>query len=290
LWACKGLRLCGCHLLRQFRAERLLALSHITLVAIGINKWIWATLFHLCELRFHPVVISVGAQKYVARKRFQDAEHALVVGGNLRIERVVDELVAGVHVGASDDDHIVRLAAFFRLHRPRGRALGVPGGEVRGEDGVPEPDLVAIVEDAVHFCGLVEGSCGIAVLEIPLPAGFDFGHVRIHHHILRTSQLLDGSTTRAVIPMRVADQENLDVAEVKAQLFDTVSYQRDRACKTAVDQNVALRRRDQVGGQALAPDVVDIANDSVGREGIRPVGARLRERASCGHQHDDHCA
>src|SRR5579864_4292832 len=69
---------CG-RLFCQFRAECLLALGNITLVAIGIDERVRPALFHSGVFRLHAVVISMRAKKNVARQGFQDAEHALVV-------------------------------------------------------------------------------------------------------------------------------------------------------------------------------------------------------------------
>ena len=74
-----------------------------------------------------------------------------IVGGDLRIGLVVDELVAGIDVGAADDDDVKGAAVFLLVEGPGGGALGVAGGEVRGERGAAEGDRVAVVKDAVDL-------------------------------------------------------------------------------------------------------------------------------------------
>src|SRR4029077_6392398 len=131
---------------------------------------------------------------------------------------------------------------------------------------------------------LVLGSPGIAELgsapKIDLSAVLDRGHVSIHHHVFGASQLLDGWAARAVIPMRVADQENLGVAEAKPQFFHARPNHRHGFFQIAVDQNISLRRGDQINGEPLAADVINISDDPVGRKRIGPVGRLLRHRAA----------
>ncbi len=142
------------------------------------------------------------------------------------------------------------------------------------------------VKHAIDFRGLVAGSRRFTVLKIALAAGLDLGHIRVHDHVFCSGQLLDRRASRAVVPMRVADEENLNVAELKSQFFDAVANQRDGGFETAVDEDVALRRGNQVGGEALAPDVVDISDDAIRRERVCPVRSSLCEGTPGKHERE----
>ena len=63
--------------------------------------------------------------------------------------------------------------------------------------------------------------------------------------------------------MSVADQQNPGVTEAESKLFNAVSNQRDRIFQAAVDEDVAFGGRDQVRGESLASDVVDIADHAM---------------------------
>src|SRR5207237_222931 len=77
---------------------------------------------------------------------------------------------------------------------------------------------------------------------------------------------------------RMADQENLHIAELEAELLDAGANQWDVRLEIAVDEDVALRRRDEVIRQPFAADVIQIAGDPERRKWLRPVGAILRRR------------
>ena len=66
---------------------------------------------------------------------------------------------------------------------------------------------------------------------------------------------------------------------LKPSVLDRFLDLRRRGFEIAVDEDVALRRGDQVGGQVLAADVVEIAGDAEWREGrgpLRRVGGELQ--------------
>ena len=63
----------------------------------------------------------------------EDFELVSIVGGDLGIGLVVDELVTGIDVGAADDDDVKRAAILLLVESPGGGALGMAGGEVRGQ-------------------------------------------------------------------------------------------------------------------------------------------------------------
>jgi len=82
-----------------------------------------------------------------------------------------------------------------------------------------------------------------------------------------------------VIEVAMTDQQNLDVVEVEAEAFDILLDRRNGALEIAIDENVSLGSGDQEGSQILAPDVINVGNDLVRREGRSPVGILLRKQS-----------
>ena len=103
-------------------------------------------------------------------------------------------------------------------------------------------------------------------MEVGFAAGFDNWHVRIHDFVFRVRHFVDLRAARAVIVVPVADEQDLRVGKVKAKCLDALFDLRGRRVEIAVDEDVALWRGDQVGGQILAADVVEIARDVERRE------------------------
>ena len=87
-----------------------------------------------------------------------------------------------------------------------------------------------------------------------------------------------------MVPVRVADEQDLDVAELESEFLDAGANQRDVGLEIAVDQDVPLRRRDQVVREPLAADVVEIAGDPERRKRLGPVGRLLGRRAGWAEQ------
>src|SRR6266705_3625157 len=135
----------------QFSAEILFLLGNALFVATRIDERVRASLFHERVLFLESEVAAMGTEENIAWQRLQNAPHALVVFGDLRVSLVVDELVARVHVGAAEHNHVVGLAAIRNLHRPRGTAFGMPWSEMRNEYRVTKFHFVTIVQYAVHF-------------------------------------------------------------------------------------------------------------------------------------------
>src|SRR4051812_42464699 len=85
----------------------------------------------------------------------------------------------------------------------------------------------------------------------------------------------------------MADQQDLDVLELEPELLDAGSDERDIRFEIAVDENVPLRRGDQIVRQPLAADVVEIARNAEGWKWLRPVRVVLRgNRAGERQGHD----
>ena len=102
------------------------------------------------------------------------------------------------------------------------------------------PDFVAIVQRPVHLGGWEERIRGSAILEISPATRFDYRHIRVHHKVFGASHFFYPSAPRAVVAMGVADEQDLDVAEMEAELFDAVLDERNRAFEAAVNQDMSL--------------------------------------------------
>src|SRR5438552_10728858 len=71
-----------------------------------------------------------------------------------------------------------------------------------------------------------------------------------------------------MIDVRLPREQNLDVLKVKTKLFDAGLNQWNRFFKSAVDQKMASRGSDQERCEIARADVIDICDDTVGREGL----------------------
>ncbi len=90
---------------------------------------------------------------------------------------------------------------------------------------------------------------------------------------------LEGGDAAGVIEMGVRVQDQAHVRDVEAERADVLEDQRGRVGQAAVDEHVAVRRRDEDRRQAARPDVPGIAEDPEGLlRGIplRTAGALLR--------------
>ena len=85
-----GLLWGGEFLFCQFGVEGLLPFGDVVFVAGGIDEGIGAARFHSRVFVEKSEVGAVGAQENVARQGFEDAPHAFVVAGDLRIGFVAD--------------------------------------------------------------------------------------------------------------------------------------------------------------------------------------------------------
>lgn len=136
------------------------------------------------------------------------------------------------------------------------------------------------MQDAVYICWREVHVGGVGVGEVVASAGFDGGHVSVHDHVLCAGELFDECAAAGVIDVGVADEKDLDVTEVKAEFFDAVLDLRDGALEVAVDEDVALRGGDEVGGEVAAADVVEVSGDTEWLLRRVPVGVVLREESA----------
>jgi hypothetical protein len=87
-----------------------------------------------------------------------------------------------------------------------------------------------------------------------------------------------------VVKVCVADEQYFDVAEMKAQLFDTLFDLIGRAFQIAIDQDVSLRGRNEESSQVPASDVIHVSDNVVRRKGRGPIRVGLRIEMTWGRR------
>ena len=161
-------------------------------------------------------------------------------------------------------------------------------GRPAGDQGdAAELDLVAVLQNAVDLAGLPAAG---RVEVLALAARGDHLVVAAHHVDLGAGQLLQQGVAGDVVGVGVAGQQDLDVGHLEAERLDGLADQGNGPLEAAVDQDVPLGRGDQVAGQILRADVVDVADDPVRREWLEPVDLADRgdghgEREGCDAKH-----
>src|ERR1700729_606224 len=168
--------------------------------------------------------------------------------GDVGIGWVVDELVTFQDAGAAYDNDVEDFARLGFIESVGDSAGSVTGSKMRDEGCTAEADFVAVMQDAVDVRGRIPHGFVVAESEISVAARFDSAHVGIHDEVFCVSLAQDGCTAGGVVRMRVADEKDFDVAEVKAEGFDTVLDLRGRSGEVAVDEDVSLRRDNEEGG------------------------------------------
>src|SRR6185312_15824372 len=129
-----------------------------------------------------------------------------------------------------------------------------------GQHSPTQADFVPVMQYPVDLHRFEVSVAISAVLEISLATGLNNIHVAVHDVILRASEFLHQRTARAVVPMRMTDEQNLSVAEVKPKFLNALANHGNRTFQTAVDKNVPLRSGDQVGSQSLTSYVINITD------------------------------
>ena len=108
--------------------------------------------------------------------------------------------------------------------------------------------------------------------KISCAAALNDGHITIHDHVLCVSLREDSGAAGIVVGVGMTDEQNLDVAPVKAELLDGVAYLRRGCFQVGVDKDVTLRRGDEVRREVAAADVVEVVGDAEWRDGCVQSG------------------
>src|SRR5262245_46044934 len=91
-------------------------------------------------------------------------------------------------------------------------------------------------------------------------------YILVHDHQLSPRDFLDAPCTSNMVAVSMRDQQDLDVTKAKLELLDALLNEWYFRLKGTVDQDVALRRRDQVRGIIRLANIVHVTDDLVGWE------------------------
>ena len=139
------------------------------------------------------------------------------------------------------------------------------------QHGAAERDRVAVLEGAIDLDRVELRARSAAEPEITATAGLQQILVALVDQYLRAGHPLQLGQARDMIVMTMRRGENLRVGDLEPELGGAGGDLLRGVAHPRVDQDVALRRDDEVGGQVVAADPVDVADDAERREGPRPL-------------------
>jgi hypothetical protein len=115
-------------------------------------------------------------------------------------------------------------------------------------------------------------------VEVALAAVFHHRDVGLHDRDLRARQLLEVGERPGMIAMAVPIDQNLDVLRVKTKFADRFDNHRTGIGHAGVEQDVSILGREEVGGEAGRPDVVQRPDDLGRLRRQVPLEGLARER------------
>ena len=107
--------------------------------------------------------------------------------------------------------------------------------------------------------------------------------IDLHRRQRRACRALQFQKSACVVEMRVRIDQQLHLLGPKAELSDVGENLRRRLDEAAVEQDVPLRRRDEKRSDLVRADVMDVADEPEGLDGLVPApvaGVGLREQSS----------
>ena len=157
----------------------------------------------------------------------------------------------------ANKDNVQVLFAIFDRCRPCRTTFRMAGRDIRSHRRPPEPDRFAVGEG---FVGLGRFKrVFIAEIGVAYAASFQKWCVQLARQKLRARQASELTDAARVIEMRVAIQDELYVRQFEAELFDIALDLRHHFLHAAVDQYISLWRDDQIRGQVVRADVLDVS-------------------------------
>src|ERR1044071_2825679 len=221
------------------------------------------------DLRLQIEEVAVRCEEDVGMEGAQRPELSAIVVRDGRVLLVADEFVAVRNRRTADEDDGVSV----RFRRP-GRAAGrVAGGNVRGHRDAAEGDGLAVFDDAIGDDRRVEEA--IAEIRIVFPAARVLRAITLAGDELRMRDALQLRDAAGVIVVRVAAEDVLDVGDFESELLDVRANHRRGLFEAAVEEEVTLRRGDEIRRDVGRSDVIDIADDAERFDRLVP-GARRR--------------
>src|SRR6185312_4423270 len=103
---------------RKLGPECMLTLRNIDSITIRIYERVAVTRSKLLEFVVHIVIGSVRAQENITREACENTKRPFVITRDLRISRVADKLVSGIHVRTAHDNNVIRVSTFSDFHCP----------------------------------------------------------------------------------------------------------------------------------------------------------------------------
>ena len=100
----------------------------------------------------------------------------------------------------------------------------------------------------------------LVLLVARIVAAFEQRLVALAGDELRAGLLLDLGKAAGVIEMRMRVEDDLDVGDLEAELRDVVLDHAGRLRQRRVHQDQALRRLDDIDGNAVGADIIDVAD------------------------------
>ena len=159
---------------------------------------------------------------------------------------------------------------------------------VRGEDHATQLDRVAVLQLPIDLDRLEGGVRIGAPAKVGLAAAFEKRRVLLGHHHLRLRQLLQMRETGHVVEVAMRGRQDPDVLDLETELRHVGRDLADSLGQAGIDQDMTLRRRDQIRGQIVGADPVDVADHPERRKRLHPVG--VANKRSCGLRlRHNHC-
>src|SRR5277367_5374663 len=151
----------------------------------------------------------------------------------------------------ANNDDMKRPPTLMRFHGPRCTSTSMSSGLVCCEGNAAQSDCIVVVQSAVHVRWRKARKSGI---EVRFSPAFDHIHIALHDHILRSRLFEHLGPAGRMIVVRLAVQQDLYISPPKAKLFNAASNLRWRRLEVGIDQDVALRSRDEISGKIARSD------------------------------------
>ena len=135
------------------------------------------------------------------------------------------------------------------------------GSEVRRQGDSAERHRVAVFDDAIGFDRLICQQVFGERTEIIGATGFHEVRIGGAYDNLRARPLFHRRVTARVIHVRVAVEDELDIADFETKFLDVRANLRHTFLKGRVDENMPLRRGNEPGADTTGTYVINVAND-----------------------------
>jgi catechol 2,3-dioxygenase-like lactoylglutathione lyase family enzyme len=268
----------------HLRPKRFLRFIHKFQITLRIDKRIHPAALHPLPLLQHPVIVPVRPQKHIALQPAQHPETLLEIRRNPRPRRrLLHQPHPWINRRPAHKHHLQRLAVLHHRHRVSRASQAVSRRQMRHQRHTPQRHLLTIPHNMIHLHRRIR--LLFPPPRILRPAALQHRRVFRARINLRVRQILQISLPRHVVVMRLPVQQDLHVFWAKPQLPHVVPDNRHRLRITAVEDDVPLRRRNQVRSNVVGAHIIDIADHFVTR--VRAV-PRNRGHQKERYQYTDH--